>query len=287
MAFDGFALEHVDVGEVTLRVRHGGVGPALLLIHGHPRTHMTWHRVAPILAERFTVVCPDLRGYGESTLPPTQPDHAQSSKRAMAQDFATLMTHLGHACFAVAGHDRGGLAAFRLAMDHGDRVARLVAMDSVPVIERLERTDATFAAAWWHWWFLTQDEKPAEPLISRDPDAWYRTPPPEELGEELHADLWAAFRNPDVVHGMCEDYRAGLTVDRRHDEEDRAAGRKVKGPIGIINAAQDDSDDYGDTVEIWRAWVDGDVTRRSVDAGHHTAEQAPEAVAAALEELLA
>jgi haloacetate dehalogenase len=181
---------------------------AVVLLHGHPRTHTTWHRVAPLLSGSFFVVCPDLRGYGQSTLPPDAPGHAQSSKRAMAGDVVALMRHLGHERFSVVGHDRGALVAFRAAMDHPGRVERLVVMDGLPVIEHLERLNEAFVRAWWHWWFLGQTEIPAEAFISADPGRWYRTPPPAEMGEGNHADAWAAFGDPAVVHGMCEDYRA-------------------------------------------------------------------------------
>src|SRR3954471_24561001 len=150
--FDGFSLEHIDTGEATIRIRHGGDGPPLVLLHGHPRTHATWHRVAPLLADRHTVVCPDLRGYGRSTVPPDEPGHAQASKRAMGRDAVALMRALGHERFALVGHDRGALAAFRTAMDHPDVVQRLVIMDGVPVVEALERAGWRFAADWWHWW---------------------------------------------------------------------------------------------------------------------------------------
>src|SRR5215218_5297241 len=151
--FEGFTVERVDVGEAELRVRHGGTGPPLVLLHGHPRTHTTWHKVAPLLAPRFTVVCPDLRGYGASSKPATTPDHAPYSKRAMGRDVVALMGRLGHDRFALAGHDRGALVAFRAAMDHPGAVDRLVAMDGLPVIEHVERCDARFAKAWWHWFF--------------------------------------------------------------------------------------------------------------------------------------
>jgi haloacetate dehalogenase len=148
--FDGFELEQVDVGEVSVRVRHGGDGPPLVLLHGHPRTHATWHRVAALLAPSFTVVCPDLRGYGRSTLPPTRDDHSQSSKRAMAQDVVDVMRLLGHDRFGVVGHDRGSAVAYRLALDHPNEVARLAVLDCIPIGEHLARADARFALAWWH-----------------------------------------------------------------------------------------------------------------------------------------
>jgi haloacetate dehalogenase len=284
--FEGFQLDHVDVGDVTLRVRHGGAGTPVVLLHGHPRTHTTWHAVAPRLAEHYAVVAPDLRGYGGSTLPPDAPDHSQSSKRAMARDVVRLMKHLGHERFAVVGHDRGSLVAFRTAMDHPAAVTRLVVMDGLPVVEHLERTDAVFARAWWHWWFLGQTDKPAERVICADPDAWYRTPDPAAMGAGNHADLWAALRNPSVVHGMCEDYRAGLGIDRAHDEADRAAGRQVTCTTLLLESADDDLDLHGDPAKIWAPWLTEPIQHRLIPSGHHQAEEAPGPVTEALLDFL-
>ena len=280
--FEGFNAEHVDVGDVTLRVRYGGTGAPVVLLHGHPRTHTTWHEVAPRLAQRHFVVTPDLRGYGGSTLPPDEPDHAQSSKRAMAGDVVRLMAHLGHDRFAVIGHDRGALVAFRTAMDHPEAVSQLVVMDGLPIVEQLVRTDATFALAYWHWWFLAQTDKPAERVICADPDAWYRIGDPAALGAGNHADLSAAIHNPAVVHGMCEDYRAGLSVDRDHEEADRAAGRQVACPTLLLESAHDDLDIHGDPAAIWAPWLARPLSHRVIDSGHHQAEEAPSSVAEAL-----
>jgi haloacetate dehalogenase len=288
--FEGFALERVDVGRTTLRVRHGGSGPPLLLLHGHPRTHATWHKVAPLLAGDHTVVCPDLRGYGESSKPPTTPDHEPYSKRAMARDGLALMAALGHDRFAVAGHDRGGYVALRLALDHPDTVTALTVMDNVPIGEALARCDARFAASWWHWFFLGQTAKPAERMIDADPDAWYgidRRNTPERMGPEAFADFRRAIHDPATVHAMCEDYRAGLGIDRAHDDADRAAGRRVACPVLVLWATGDDLPElYGDVLEVWRDWA-GDLRGGAIDSGHHMAEDAPEELAARLREFLA
>ena len=285
--FDGFQLEFVNVGEGTLRVRHGGHGPPVVLLHGHPRTHTTWHRVAPLLADSLSVVCPDLRGYGQSTLPQDAPDHAQSSKRAMAHDVVSLMRQLGYERFAVVGHDRGALVAFRTAMEHPDAVSRLVVMDGLPITEHLERLNEAFVRSWWHWWFLGQTEKPAERVINLDPDAWYRTPSAAEMGEGNHADVWAALRDPDVVHGMCEDYRAGLRIDHVHEQADRSAGRRIACPMLLLAATEDDIDIHGDPEAIWRSWVAGELHSAPIHSGHHQAEEAPEELARALLQFLA
>lgn len=277
--FDQFVRADIEVGPVRLRVRHGGDGPPVVLLHGHPRTHATWHRVAPLLAADRFVACPDLRGYGASSAPADEPDHAQASKRAMGLDVCALMRSLGHERFALVGHDRGAYAAFRCAMDHPDRVTSLVALDAVPIIEALDRTDAAFAARWWHWWFLGQTEKPAEPLITADPERWYAMPGPDRLGEQGHRELLTALHDPAVVHAMCEDYRAGLTIDRDHDAQDRANGRTLRCPTLVLWATDDDQVDiYGDPLQPWRAWAP-DLQGGPIHAGHHIAEDAPNALA--------
>jgi haloacetate dehalogenase len=282
--FDGFQLDQVQVGNVSLRVRQGGEGTPVLLLHGHPRTHTTWHRVAPILAETHTVVCPDLRGYGESSKPPTDADHTPYSKRVMAQDCLDLMRQLGYSRFAVVGHDRGSYVATRLALDHPQAVTALAALDSVPLGEALARCDAKFAAAWWHWFFFAQPDKP-ERIINGDPDAWYNVGTrntPERLGEENFADFSKAIHDPETVRAMLEDYRAGLGVDRAHDDADRAVGRRVQCPTLVVTAAQDDMEElYGDVVKVWRDWAPH-VRGVVIDSGHHMAEEAPAELASAL-----
>lgn len=284
--FEGFALDRIDVGDAELRVRYGGSGPAVLLLHGHPRTHATWHMVAPVLARQFTVVCPDLRGYGESSKPPTTPDHSPYSKRAMASDCLTLMRLLGHREFCLAGHDRGMYVAQRLAMDHPEAVRRLCLMEGIPIGEALARCDATFALSWYHWFFFGQTERPAERFINADPERWY-TATAEHMGPEAYEDYRRAILDPRTVHAMIEDYRAGLGIDREHDDADRAAGRRISCPLLFLWAARDDLEDlYGDPLAIWERWAD-DLRGRSVDCGHHIAEEAPAELAAQLAEFFA
>jgi haloacetate dehalogenase len=252
--FEGFELQHVDTGEATLRVRYGGSGFPLVLLHGHPRTHVTWHAVAARLAERHTVVCPDLRGYGESSHPPELPNHAAYSKRAMAGDVVRLMALLGHRRFGVEG---------------------------MPLVERLERADWRFALSWWHWFFFAQTEKPAERVINADPDAWYRARA-DRMGAEAYEDLSRALHNPEVVHAMLEDYRAGPAIDRETDEADRADGRRITCPTLVAWALRDDTELLDeDPVAIWRLWAE-DVRGATIDCGHHMSEEAPDELAAIL-----
>lgn len=283
--FEGFAVDDIDVGEARIHVRHGGEGPPVVLLHGHPRTGATWHRVAPLLAERGrTVVVPDLRGYGRSTAPAPRPDHSQASKRAMAGDILTLMRRLGHERFDLVGHDRGSYAAFRLAMDHPEAVRRVALLDCLPIVEHLDRMTPEFATAWYHWFFFAQPETP-ERVIGADPDAWYHGDP-EEMGRENFAERREAVHRPEVVRAMLEDYRAGLTVDREHEEADRAAGRRLAVPLLVLWSQRDDLEQlFGDPLAIWRDWAD-DVRGHPIDSGHHVAEEAPAALTSALLDFL-
>jgi haloacetate dehalogenase len=290
--FAGFEEVHAEGADgVRLRVRIGGAGPPVVLLHGHPRTHTTWHRVAPALAAAgHTVVCPDLRGYGRSTAPPPRDDHAQAAKRAMAADVLALMSGLGHASFAVVGHDRGSYVATRTALDAPEVVTRLVVVDCLPIVEHLDRADARFATAWWHWFFFAQPDKP-ERAITADPEAWYGALAPgtaAAMGEENHADFLRAIREPGTVRAMLEDYRAGLTVDRAAEEADRAAGRRVTCPTLVLWTARDDLEElHGDPRAIWADWTTDLRGGGPLDSGHHVAEEAPDELVAALVPFLA
>jgi haloacetate dehalogenase len=290
--FAGFEESRIDVGDgVALRVRTGGSGPPVVLLHGHPRTHTTWHRVAPLLvAAGHTVVCPDLRGYGRSSKPVPAPDHAPHSKRAMAGDVVTLMRRLGHERFAVVGHDRGSYVALRTALDHADAVTHLAVLDCIPIVEHLDRADARFAEAWWHWFFFAQPDKPERAILA-DPAAWYGADAPgkaEAMGAENHADHLAAISDPDTVRAMLEDYRAGLTVDRADEEADRAAGRRVTCPTLVLWSARDDLEElHGDPRPIWAGWTTDLRGGGPIDSGHHMAEEAPERLVAELARFLA
>ena len=274
--FEKFVLEQVDVGAATLRVRHGGSGYPVLLLHGHPRTHTTWHRVAPLLAGDYSVVCPDLRGYGRSSKPVATEDHVTYSKRTMAGDCLRLMRELGYDRFAVAGHDRGAYVAFRLAMDHPEAVSHLLVVDGVPIGEALARCDAGFATAWYHWFWLGSPEAEAHRMISADPDSFYHSADKRaQMGEENWADFMAAIHDPATVLAMCEDYRAGLGPDRRADDADRAAGRTLACPTRILWTTRDDMEElYGDVLAVWRPWAT-DLSGGPIESGHHAAEEAP------------
>ncbi len=278
--FDGFELDFIELPEASFRVRHGGNGPPVLLLHGHPRTHATWNRVAPLLADHHTVVCPDLPGFGQSSIPADAPDHGLSSKRVKARHCVALMRRLGHERFAVVGHDRGSYTAFRMAMDNPSVITRLVVLDGVPIAEALDRCGEEFARRWWHWFFYAQPEKPERAILA-DPLGWYGGSP-EQMGAEAYADFAAAVQEPSVIHGMLEDYRAGLTVDRHHDAEDRRLGRRVECPTLVMWSRRDDLEAlYGDVLGVWRPWTTT-LSGRAIDSGHQMAEDAPDALAAEL-----
>ncbi|MBW8814939.1 MAG: alpha/beta hydrolase [Caulobacterales bacterium] len=278
MAFEGFQLSQVEVGEVSLRVRHGGSGPPVLLLHGYPQTHMMWAHVAEGLARDHTVICPDLRGYGGSSLPPSQPDHSQSSKRAMARDAVALMQHFGFERFAVAGHDRGGRVAYRLALDHPQAVSRVAILDIIPTGEIWARADRRFALGYWHWPFLAQPAPLPERLIGADPEWFFfdgEFPDARRTfrGEAL-ADYVAAAKKASVIHAMCEDYRAGAGHDRKLDEEDKAASRKIACPVLVLWGGKGAVAAWYDPLEVWRGWA-SNLTGQALDCGHFIPEEKP------------
>jgi haloacetate dehalogenase len=236
--------------------------------------------VAPLLASSFTVVCPDLGGFGQSSKPVDTPDHAGSSKRAKARDCIALMQFLGHERFAIVGHDRGAYTAFRAAMDYPDAITHLAVLDAVPIGDALSRCDARFAARWWHWFFFGVPDKPERAILA-DPGAWYKSDP-DRMGVQNYADYRAAIHDPETIHGMLEDYRAGLGIDRAHDEADRRAGRTLACPVLCVWALQDDLEElYGDVLSVWRPWAPI-LSGFGMDCGHHMAEEAPEELARAL-----
>ncbi len=284
--FDGFTLHLVETPEAAIRARIGGSGPPLLLLHGNPQTHLMWHRIAPSLAEHFTVVAADLRGYGESSKPETTPDHEPYSKRAMARDQVAVMQHFGFERFSLAGHDRGGRCAYRLALDHPERVERLAILDILPTFEHYRRTEMRFAMAYWHWFFLPQPYPVPEKLIGGDPHWFFNRnwpgadAPPAFFDAEALEDYWRAFRRPETVHAICEDYRAGATYDCRLDEADYGK-RRIACPLLVLWGRKGIIERLYDPLAIWRDWAD-DVSGHAIDSGHYIAEERPEETAAAL-----
>ena len=288
---DAFTAIEVDTGEARIFVRWGGSGPPLLLLHGFPETHLMWRDVAPLLARRFTVVCADLRGYGRSGCPESAPDHAPYAKRAMARDMALVMQQLGFPRFAVAGHDRGGRVAYRLALDHTARVERVAVLDVLPTGDVWRRADARFAQAFWPWSLLAQPEPLPERLVCAAPDAvvdaalggWGS--PSTAFGLEIRAAYIDALRDCAHVHAICEEYRAAATRDREHDDADRRVGRRIDCPVLALWSGRGPLDSWytgdGGPLALWRAWAD-DVQGGPLAAGHFFPEEIPSETADAL-----
>jgi len=284
MFFNGFQLEHVTVADGTIRLRHGGSGPPLLLLHGNPQTHAMWHAVAPVLAEKFEVICPDLRGYGGSFKPPATPDHAPYAKTEMAKDVVALMDKLGHQRFRLAGHDRGARVAHRLAIDHPEKVEKLALLDIIPTLEHFERTDMAFALGYYHWFWLAQPHPFPETLINAAPEDWFRAhtarePKPDGFfNSDALADYMAAVHDPEMIRGMCEDYRAAASVDLEHDRASRAAGRKISCPLLVLWGAKGKIGQWYDPVSIWQQYCGSKVTATALNTGHYLAEEDPQGV---------
>jgi haloacetate dehalogenase len=288
MFFDGFTLETREVNGVSLRLRRGGEGPPLLLLHGNPQTHAMWHKLAPVLARRFTVICPDIRGYGFSTKPAVSPDSAAMSKREMAADLAALMTSLGFERFGVVSHDRGARVAHRLALDHAARVERLCTMDIVPTLAHFERTDMAFAMGYYHWFFLAQKHPLPERMIKRDVEDWFRLQTSREPKDdgffhpEARADYIAALKLDGTVESICEDYRAATAIDLEHDRTSRRVGERIRCPMLVLWGSKGKIGQWYQPLQLWRDFADGPITGGPVNSGHYLAEEAPEEVMAAL-----
>ncbi len=279
--FEGFRLTSIDVPGGAIRLRHGGSGPPLLLLHGNPQTHAMWHLVAPALARRFHVICPDLRGYGGSFKPAASADHAAYAKTAMARDMVAVMGSLGYQRFRIGAHDRGARVAHRLAIDFPERVEKLAVLDIVPTIEHFERTNMDFAMGYYHWFWLAQPHPFPETLINAAPEAWFaahtaREPKPEGFfAPAAEADYLSAIRDPATVTGMCEDYRAAATIDLVHDGVSRAAGQRVTCDMLVLWGEKGKIGKWYTPLDIWRRYCDGGVTGGPVQSGHYLAEEAP------------
>lgn len=279
--FEGFINASADIDGVRIHAIKGGRGPALLLLHGHPQTHAIWHKVAPTLAEHFTVVAADLRGYGDSGKPQGAPDHANYSKRRMALDQVALMRGLGFTSFAVMGHDRGGRVAARMAIDHPEAVTQLVTLDVAPTVAMYEQTSFEFARAYWHWFFLVRPAPFPETLIRADPDLYLkqtmgaRSAGLAPFAPEAYAQYLRCLSDPATAHGICEDYRASITIDLEHDRADLASGKRIECPFLALWGAQGTVGQCFDPLAEWRSWS-ANVCGEALPCGHYIAEETPQ-----------
>ncbi len=285
--FSGFEVGRLQTSDTEIAYRKGGDGPPLLLLHGYPQTHVMWHRIAPALAERFTVVAADLRGYGDSGKPERDLCHTNYSKRVMAGDQVELMAGLGFNHFSVVGHDRGARVAHRMALDHADRIEKVAVLDIAPTLTMYEATDMAFAKAYYHWFFLIQPFDLPERLIGADPchylermlAAWSRSQ--DAFAPEALAEYKRCFDNPAAIQASCEDYRAAASIDLEHDRADR--DRKVLAPLLALWGGRGVVGSTFDVLATWREKAN-DVCGRALDCGHFLPEEEPEGT---LKELLA
>ncbi|WP_438391445.1 alpha/beta fold hydrolase [Caballeronia sp. DA-9] len=281
--FEDFKDASATVEGIRIKAITGGAGPALLLLHGHPQTHAIWHKVAPALAQHFTLVAADLRGYGESGKPQGLPDHSNYSKRRMAQDQVDLMRTLGHDSFAVLGHDRGGRVAVRMALDHPGVVTKLVTLDVAPTLAMYEKTSFEFARAYWHWFFLVRPAPFPETLINADADLYLkqtigaRSAGLKPFAPEAYAHYLRCLRSPGTAHGICEDYRASVTIDLEHDRETLANGEKIACEFLALWGAEGVIETCFDPIAEWRQYS-RNVTGHALPCGHYIPEEAPEAL---------
>lgn len=281
--FEGFRTFDIACGDINIHGRIGGSGPPLLLLHGHPQSHVIWHRLAEPLASRFTVVATDLRGYGDSSKPPGEPDHANYSKRAMAEDQVTVMRELGFERFLLCGHDRGGRVAHRLVMDHPDRVDKLMLLDIAPTLAMYEQTDRTFATAYFHWFFLIQPSPLPETLIEASPNDYItrtmggRHASLDAFDPAAIAEYQRCLAQPGAAHALCEDYRASNAIDLEHDRADREAGRRIACPVSVLWGKHGIIERCFDPLTEWRAVAER-VEGEALPCGHYIPEEAPEAL---------
>jgi haloacetate dehalogenase len=280
--FDGFRREHVQVDAARIFARVGGHGPPLLLLHGFPQSHVVWRAVAPALAATHTVVVTDLRGYGDSSVPDSDPSHRAYSKRRMAIDQVGVMKHLGFDKFHVVGHDRGARVAYRMALDFPETVSKVGVLDIIPTWEMWRRTDEAVALAAYHWFFLAQPAELVEPLLGAAPHAFLGHTFRRWAGREdaidalAYAEYARCFR-PENMHAMCEDYRAGATIDEADDAADKKIGRKIECPLLALWSATGMDGQEWDVLAIWRDWAH-DVRGRGLPCGHYLPEEAPDEV---------
>ena len=282
--FPGFTQRRVETSGASINLVTGGSGPPLLLIHGYPQTHIMWRKVAPRLARDFTLVIPDLRGYGDSSKPAPGDNCINYSKRALAQDQVEVMAALGHTRFAVAGHDRGARVTHRLLRDHGDKVTRAASLDIVPTLYRFETIDQKAATGSWHWFFLIQRSPFPEQMIAAQTELFLQ----KMLGlsgtagahePEAYAEYLRCFRNLETVRATCDEYRAGASIDLVHDRADLA--QKVKVPMLILWGTRSGQGSGYDLLKVWRDHAE-EVSGHGIDSGHFIPEEKPDEVYAAL-----
>ena len=277
-----FNKAQIKTSGAEINLVHGGSGSPLLLLHGYPQTHVIWHELAPLLTDHFHLICADLRGYGDSSKPPSTADHYPYSKRAMAQDMVEVMAELGYDNFYVAGHDRGARVTHRMALDYPDKVQKACVMDIAPTYHMFKTTDQHFATGYYHWFFLIQSNGLPEHMIGADPEYYLKekmqhwSASGAKFAESAMAEYIRCFSQPETIHASCEDYRAAASIDLEHDEEDM--DKKIQCPLLALWGANGFVNRTYDVLNVWKERAEH-VEGKALDCGHFLPEEAPEAVA--------
>jgi haloacetate dehalogenase len=279
LKLNGFNYQFITTQGAKINVASAGEGPPLLLLHGYPQNHLMWHKIAPILSKQFHVICPDLRGYGDSSKPPSDEFHHAYSKREMAKDMIEVMEQMGHSAFYIAGHDRGARVTHRMALDHPNKVLKAAVLDIVPTYEMFKDIDRIIATGYYHWFFFIQDNNLPEHLIGKDSGFYLKdklnrwSTYPERFDKNIINDYLRCFKNPDTIHATCEDYRAAASIDLEHDRADLVT--KITCPLLVLWGEHGIIGRHFDLLTIWKNRADN-VEGHAIDSGHFIAEETPD-----------
>ncbi len=279
--FSDFVLRTINISRGKIRLRMSGKGPPLLMLHGNPQTHVMWHKVAPFLSSIYTVICPDIPGYGKSYKPSLSMDHRNYSKSSMAYDMIELMTSLGYKKFFLVGHDRGARIGHRLALDYPDKVIKIILLDIIPTIEHFERTNKEFAMGYYHWFWLAQRYPIPESVINKAPEEWFFAHTSREkkdkdfFAQKALADYLECIKNPLTIRSICEDYRAAASIDLKDDDISRKKNIKIKMPTLVLWGKKGKIEEWYHPLNIWQKYCDQEVRGYGINTGHYLAEENP------------
>ena len=282
--FNDFKISFGEIKKGAIRYRKEGSGPPLLMLHGNPQTHVMWHKVAPQQLKNFTVICPDIPGYGKSFKPKSSENHKEYSKVSMAKDIVEFMTLLGYTSFYIIAHDRGARIAHRLALDFPDKVIKMILLDIIPTLEHFERTDMDFAMGYYHWFWLAQRSPIPESVINRAPEEWFFAHTSREKKDRNFfsplalMDYLECVKNPETISAVCEDYRAAATIDLVDDKASRKNNIKLQMPIKVLWGSKGKIEKWYKPLSIWQNYCSQKVIGNAIDSGHYLAEENPEEI---------
>ena len=277
--FDNFELNKIEINGISINYRRGGSGNPLLLLHGYPQTHLMWRKIAPMLAEHYTVICSDLRGYGDSDKPNSDPKHLTYSKKSMSIDQVNLMQKLGYNYFSIIGHDRGARVAHRMGLDFPDNIDKMALLDIVPTTHVFENTDQDLATKYYHWFFLIQNSPFPETLIGNNPEYYLRSKlqawssGKDFISEDIVNEYLKSFSDPKCIHATCEDYRAGASVDLEDHKKDR--NTKLVCPLLVLWGSKSPVAQLYEPLSVWKDWAKN-VKGQEIDSGHYIPEENPQ-----------